>query len=295
MEVQAPTSDFVTVVEDSRRWGGIALRADDIIISTPPKCGTTWVQGIVASLLWPAGDAPGNLDDLSPWVDIRLGTAQELAARLEAQTHRRFIKTHSPADAIPLTPEIPYIAVYRSAPDALVSWGNHRAKMRPGVMAHLNGESAADGLTPLPLTFEGDYDELLEEWSRWWNPALHLAPWWPLRHHPNVLMLHYADLTADLEGEMRRIAAFLDIDVPRDHWEAVVERCRLDAMRDAGRASGLRERGFEGGADAFFNTGGAGAGAEHLSSDQMDRVLTQCAELLSHDASAWLESGGPLP
>ena len=29
---------------DSNRWDGFELRPGDIIISTPPKCGTTWTQ-----------------------------------------------------------------------------------------------------------------------------------------------------------------------------------------------------------------------------------------------------------
>ena len=31
---------------DSNRWDGFELRPGDIIISTPPKCGTTWTQKV---------------------------------------------------------------------------------------------------------------------------------------------------------------------------------------------------------------------------------------------------------
>ena len=39
------------VVFDSSRWDGFALRPGDIVISTPPKCGTTWTQMICALLI----------------------------------------------------------------------------------------------------------------------------------------------------------------------------------------------------------------------------------------------------
>jgi aryl sulfotransferase len=296
MDIREPTTDFVTVVEDSRRWKRVRLRPDDIVISTPPKSGTTWMQGIVSSLLWPDGDAPGDLGGRSPWVDMRLRPIDELAELLEAQPHRRFIKTHSPADAIPFGASVRHIVVHRHAPDALVSWGNHRATMRPEIMGALNAASAeADGLPPLPLRFDGDYDALFDEWSRYCSPALHLASWWPLRDRADVLMLHYADLSADLDGEMRRVAAFLDLDIAPDAWPAVVERCRIDSMREAARASGAAELGFEGGADSFFNKGTNGEGRRQLDDELLDRVAEHCAAHLDAEALDWLAHGAGTP
>ena len=60
------------VYDDSQRWERFTPRPDDIFITTPPKSGTTWMQGIVASLLWPHGDAPAPAFDLSPWLDARI-------------------------------------------------------------------------------------------------------------------------------------------------------------------------------------------------------------------------------
>jgi aryl sulfotransferase len=295
MQVVPPTRDFVTPIEDSRRWTKVPFRASDIIISTPPKCGTTWTQRIVMSLLWPAGDAPGTRDDLSPWVDVRLRPVDDLAAELDAQTHRRFIKTHSPGDATAFSPSLKYLVVYRNPADALVSWGNHRATFRPEIIEMFNTMAAADDLEPIPLRFEGDYDELLMEWTRYWSPAIHLAPWWSKRHASNVLFLHYADMYADQAAAMAQIAEFLEIAVPQEHWEATVERCRLGAMREEARATEDLDRGFKGGADAFFHKGGNGRGVEALSEQQADRVRRHCADLLPEPACDWLDAGGPLP
>lgn len=291
MGIEAPTADFVRVIDDSRRWQHVPHRSDDIVITTPPKCGTTWTQGIVSSLLWPDGDAPGMLGERSPWVDVKFAPIAETAATLAAQQHRRFIKTHSPGDCVPFDSDVHYVVVSRSAPDALVSWGNHRAAMHPEITAMLNDLAAADGLEPLPLTFDGDSDELFDEWTWCCSPARHLASWWPRRHLPNVMLLHYADMYADLDGWMRQIAAFLDIDIEPDQWPEVVDRCRLAEMREAARATGRMERGFNGGADAFFHRGGNGRGRELLSDAQIDRCTAHCAEHLIPEAVDFLQRG----
>jgi aryl sulfotransferase len=292
MQIRRPTTAFITPMEDSRRWESIALRDGDILVSTPPKCGTTWTQGIVHSLLWPDGDAPGDFSRLSPWIDVRFEPIETVAAAVEAQPHRRFLKTHSPADATPFADTVRYLAVYRSAPDALVSWGNHRAKMRPVVVEGLNAAASADGVAPMPTSWDGDYDTLFEEWSKYCSPVRHLASWWPLRDEPNVLLLHYADLLADLEGEMRRIAGFLGLDIAEELWDQVVERCRLDSMREAARGSRFLQAAFDGGADSFFHKGENDRGRQLLTEAQLDRVALHVQEGLPPDAAAWLEAGG---
>ena len=289
------TTPFITPFEDSRRWEHVPYRPDDIVIATPPKCGTTWTQRIVMSLLWPADDAPATRGELSPWVDIRATPVDEMAAALAGQRHRRFIKTHSPADAIPLDPSVRYVLVYRDPADALVSWGNHRGAMRAEVVEMLNDASAADGLPGVPVAFDGDYDELLIEWTAYWSPGIHLGPWWPLRHEPNVCVLHYADLDADLAGEMRRLASFLEIDVADDLWTAAVERCRIDSMWAEAKAAGVSHRMFTGGADSFFYEGGVGRGQRLLTDAQLAAVDAHHAAVLPPDAHAWLRTGGPLP
>ena len=86
---------------DSVRWDGFALRPGDIIISTPPKCGTTWMQMICALLIFrtPAFDRP--LDLISPWLEMLTRPRADVVADLEAQSHRRFIKSHTPLDGLP--------------------------------------------------------------------------------------------------------------------------------------------------------------------------------------------------
>lgn len=290
-QIRPPTRDHVLVIEDSRRWAGFEHRPDDIFISTPPKSGTTWTQGILASILWPRGDPPGERRGRSPWIDARFFPAGDVLADVAAQTHRRFIKTHSPADCVPIFEECKYVTVYRDARDAVMSWANHRANMRPEVIEHLNATGAEEGIAPIATRWDGDMDVLIDEWSTDQSPIVHLASWWPIRNEPFVCFVHYNDLKADLDGEMRRIAEFLEIDVPDQLWPDVIDRCGLEQMRDAARGDDGLAFIFEGGADSFFHKGTNGRWREALTPTQIQRVERLVADGLPGDAAEWLEHG----
>src|SRR5690349_16062238 len=101
-EVVRPASVvYRTFVRDSTRWDGFPLRADDIVISTPAKCGTTWMQMICALLVFQSAELPAPLSTISPWLDMLTRPRDDVFADLAAQTHRRFIKTHLPLDGLP--------------------------------------------------------------------------------------------------------------------------------------------------------------------------------------------------
>ena len=112
---------YEATMYDSNRWDGFELRPGDIIISTPPKCGTTWTQMICALLILQEPELPLPLDTLSPWIDMVTRARTDVFADLEAQTHRRFIKTHTPLDGIPSDPTVTYICVGRDPRDVGLS------------------------------------------------------------------------------------------------------------------------------------------------------------------------------
>jgi aryl sulfotransferase len=78
---------------DSTVWNGLRFRDDDIVIATYAKSGTTWTQQIIAQLLFADAD-DREVAVISPWVDLRLPPTDARLAALDAQTHRRFVKTH---------------------------------------------------------------------------------------------------------------------------------------------------------------------------------------------------------
>src|SRR5215217_4507056 len=106
MLVRERLREYRTWTLDSRYWGGYAPRPDDIVIATAPKCGTTWMQQIVSSLVFRDAEVR-SLSAVSPWVEARFRfTAEQARAALEAMPHRRFLKTHLPLDGVPLYDEV---------------------------------------------------------------------------------------------------------------------------------------------------------------------------------------------
>src|SRR2546423_2535249 len=93
------TRELQTRLFDSTVWNDFKFRDDDIIISTYAKSGTTWMQQIVSQLLF-SGETEQDTQAMSPWVDFRLPPKEVKLPALEAQTHRRFVKTHLPVDAL---------------------------------------------------------------------------------------------------------------------------------------------------------------------------------------------------
>src|SRR5258707_14153311 len=112
---------YVSTDEDSARWTAFPFRPGDIVISTRSKSGTTWVQMICALLIFQRDLLPEPLSTLSPWLDRTTSPLEDVVACLRAQPHRRFIKTHTPLDGLPIDPRVFYIVVGRHPLDAAVS------------------------------------------------------------------------------------------------------------------------------------------------------------------------------
>lgn len=66
-----------------------------------------------------AGGRGLNVAEMSPWLDCRFPSDEEKLAVVAAQTHRRFIKSHLPVDALVFSPEAKYIYVGRDGRDIL--------------------------------------------------------------------------------------------------------------------------------------------------------------------------------
>src|SRR3712207_9198797 len=94
--------------EDSARWDHFPFREGDIVISTRSKSGTTWMQMICALLVFQTPELPAPLSQLSPWLDWLAVPQRQVYAELAAQRHRRFIKTHTPLDGVPIEPPVSY-------------------------------------------------------------------------------------------------------------------------------------------------------------------------------------------
>ena len=91
----------------------------------------------------------------------------------------------------------------------------------------------------------------------------HLDTFWQHRDDPNVLLFHFADLQADLDGEMRRLAAGLGIEVDEEHWPALVAAAGFEPMRQRADqlAPQVKIAGFWNDTSQFFRQGSSGSGS----------------------------------
>jgi aryl sulfotransferase len=235
---------YTNFIWNRERWDGFELRTDDIIISTAPKCGTTWMQMQCALLVFRTPELPAPLATLSPWLDMNTRPLAEVRAALDAQTHRRFIKTHTPLAALPQREGVTYLHVGRDPRDAAMSWDNHLANVDFDRMIEVRAaavglddlaELGIDGAPPPPPEdpeerfwrwIEGDGTS--ESMSSLEALVHHSHTFWDARDAPNVHLFHYAEQRADLAGEMTRLAAALGVDPPTDE---LVEAACFESMK----------------------------------------------------------------
>ena len=111
---------------DSTIWNDFRFRDDDIVIATYAKSGTTWMQQIVAQLIFDGAEEL-EVAEMSPWLDLRMPPKEVKLPAVEAQTHRRFLKTHLPVDALVFSPRAKYIYIGRDGRDVVWSMYNHHA------------------------------------------------------------------------------------------------------------------------------------------------------------------------
>lgn len=275
---------FTDPITDSSRWAFFAPRDGDIVVSTPPKSGTTWLQGILAMLI--AGDAEVDAQTSmkSPWIDINIRPVEDVMARLAAQTHRRQVKTHSPFDAIPYWPDLRYITVYRHPIDVHFSSRSHKANMANN---HGTDEMAADPSDSFRafLAKENEHFGFL--------PLLdHYRCTLAREPRENLIRLHYADMGRDLGGAVAKVAAHVGIDHPPPLMEAIAEAATFASMKaNAARFTPSAGQGMWKANSGFFAS---------ASSNKWEGVLTE-GDLAAYDAAisavltpaerAWLEWG----
>lgn len=289
---------------DTTRWNWFTPRDDDIVIATSYKAGTTLTQTIVGNMLFPDGNLPGPASFISPWLDMRILPLEMALGQLEAQTHRRYIKTHLPLDGLPYHKNVKYICVSRDPRDVFMSFLHHWEIHTDEFYALMNGTPGRVG-APFPRFV----DDTKATWRDWitkggfdwesdgypmWSHLGYALTFWKFRHLPNIMMLHYADLLADLDGEMRRIAAYLDIEVPDDLWPDMVKRCTFsEVKKDPGKVVGENiSFAFKGGGDNFINKGTNGRWVDVLDDEDL-ALYDQAMAKLPRDYAAWLQNGGP--
>jgi aryl sulfotransferase len=310
--------------EGSGRWLDFPFRPGDIVISTPRKSGTTWMQMICALLIFQTSDLPAPLWRLSPWLDAPDLPAEYVYAELAAQRHRRFIKTHTPLAQIPSDARVTYLVTARHPVDAFVSMYHQNRLLRPpppppgrfpppGREGQL-GPPRPTGAPPPPhgfphaapspvlqppevsseqlhaavLDWIGDDDGACRQPASLPATLRHLSQAWARRGESNVVLVHYDDLLSHLDQQMRQLADSLGIAVAERSWPALVEAATFARMRDRDDVHPPPPPGVAANTSLFFRRGTSGAAREILSDEEMGWYHTRVARLAAPDLIEWL-------
>lgn len=271
----------------------------DILIVTPVKSGTTWTQRIIQQILRNGAENDGSLSDTSPWLDSSWGEHAEMLDVLRRQREsgsRRVIKSHLTADALPVAQEARYVFVGRNGKDSGISFHNMLCNYSESTMAKINQVHAAWSGSPTPLVIPADMPAFFDLWldtgGYGYGDLFDLVKsWWDLRGEPNVLLLHYRQLTDDLPGQIARIAEFIGIDPASLNLDVIAQHCSFDYMR--GRADKMAP--FNGqhmsSPQAFFHKGPTHDYRSELTAEQVARFDQIAVHRLGAQCANWLETG----
>lgn len=279
---------------DSTVWNDFPFRDDDIIIATYAKTGTTWVQQIISQLLF-NGEEGLPVADMSPWLDLRIPPNEVKLAAVEAQTHRRFMKTHLPVDTLVFSEKVKYIYIARDGRDVLWSLYNHHTTANDAWYEALNDTPGLVGPRmekPAGSIVEYYHDWLDQDGYPFWSFWENITSWWDIRDLPNVNLIHFGALKEDMPGEIRKIAAYLEIDIDESKWDTILHHCSFDYMKaNATAAVPLGGAFWDGGAEQFIHKGVNGRWRDTLSDIEVGKYENLADAELGEECAQWLATG----
>lgn len=284
------TRDYIGPVTDTRIWDSFALRKDDIVLSTPPKCGTTWSQAILMMLIHGVAEKDRPVWRDSLWLDCSLGDQQKAVQSLESQKHRRCIKSHTPLDGLPYHPDVTYITVYRHPVDVHFSLEKHVANMNSDILDFVYppgpGAAFARFLTS-PETSTGTDDLTLASLLH------HFQSFHAWKHLPNIHFFHYADLQRDVHRAIDRYAGAAGLALDGALRGSIAAASSFSSMKDITRQNRRAESAFKD-ETQFFHSATSKKWQGRLSDAEFAAYQKRIAEIATAREVAWLENGsGP--
>lgn len=276
-------------VTSPERWETWVPNRGDILVCTPSKCGTTWTQTMLAMLVHGGADLPMKLPVLSPWVDADLGVpASEVAAALAAQTGRRVVKTHTPADGFPIWEDLTVIAVYRHPLDVFFSLRKHVANMaNPDADDPRRGPVSEAIRAYVSGPADLDHDSLATLTAHYTATVLS-------GRLPDLKLFHYSDLVRDGRRTVEALAVAAGIDATARVIDTVTEATAFGAMKaKAADYTPVAGTGFWKSDENFFDSASSRKWEGKLSEEEL-ALYRGRLEALVPDVQArdWLEGGG---
>lgn len=193
-------------------WNDFEFRDDDVIVATYGKSGTTWVQQILAQMLF-GPDPDPEVAEMPPWLDLRIPPKEVKLPEVEAQTRRRILKTHLPLNALVFSPKAKYPLVFspkaeylyvgRGGRDVVWSVYNHFRNANSFFYEIINN---TPGRVGPPLKHPPD--DIHRYWREWfegdghpyWSFWENVRRWCEYRGLPNAMFMHFENLKRDMPG-----------------------------------------------------------------------------------------------
>lgn len=285
------TREIVNVQSDSRPWNDFVFRDDDVVVNTYGKSGTTWTQAILVQLLHGAPVAP-RVGNICRWIDCGFDQEGRLEA-VEAQTHRRVLKSHMPIDAMVFSPKAKYVHVTRDGRDVAWSGHNHLFNMSDGFYEMMNSGPNASG-----EPFNRPTADVRAFFLDWLEIGASIPldffdvtrGWWNVRSLPNVYLLHFQNLKDDLPREVKKLADFLDIDLDADLFEKTLKHTSFEHMKK------YADEMFPGmpmtkGGRTFINKGSNGRWRDILTPEDNAKYEARALAELGEDCAHWVATG----
>ncbi|KYF77326.1 glycolipid sulfotransferase [Sorangium cellulosum] len=275
----------------------------DIVVADPFKAGTTWTQRIIQQILDNGEEREEALSDTSPWLDSSFGDHAAMLAMLKAQREageRRVLKSHLPADAVPIAAQARYIFVGRNGKDLGISFHNYLKQFSAETMDKINRIHAEWSGGPARLSIPESMQEFFDRWLDTDGYGCCdlfdvVRSWWKLRDEPNVLLVHYRRLKEDLRGQIARLAEFIDVDPAGLRLDRIVEHCSFGYMRARAEQMAPFAGAHMRDPKAFFHKGPARDYRAEITPAQSARFDRLALERLGGDCAHWLETGEQRP
>lgn len=267
-------------VHDPYALANFTPRLTDILITTAPKAGTTWMQQILHQLRSGGDDRFQSIYDVVPWLEMpREGMSwQQVLARYEALDNPRIFKTHCTWPQTPGSDVVRIILTSRDPRDCCVSFYHHVMDMTDEAREH------AGLVTP------DSFDEYFERWLAFAAWFRNVQSWWPHRSDSNLLWLRYEDLKQDLEGGIDQILEFLGWQLTPEQRNKVLEYCSFSWMKTNTerftRQSADKDPAFKPG--GFIRKGKTGDYKNLLTAKHEKLILEMAREMLEPECLDYL-------
>jgi hypothetical protein len=280
------------ITEPEPRWGeagpthdpvvlaNFAARPTDVLITTAPKAGTTWMQQILHQLRSGGDTTFSSIDDVVPWLELPRGSksARQILDDFDAIRDPRVFKTHCTYEQTPGVDTASIILSSRDPRDCCVSYYHHVMDMTDAARARIG--------TDRHKTF----DDVFEAWMSFSGWYRNVQGWWPHMHDENVLWLRYEDMKQDLPGSIDRILDFLGWGITSGQRQRAIENSSFDWMKAHAdkftRQLAMGKHTFRHG--GLIRKGKTGDYRTLLSAEQERRILAKAREMLTPDCLAFL-------